>query len=205
MNPNDLAHSPACERNTPPLIEVFNNHLKAKKGSFLEIGFGTGQHAMAFSHAFGELNYFACDQTHYHPHLNQRLEVFGRPPNLNGPYFLQADDTQVTHNLPQDKFHSVFSANTLHIMSWPEALSLLPFMANLLNRRGQLFLYGPFKFSGKFTSESNARFDLSLRENAAHMGIREAEEITQILEKNDLHHHCTLEMPANNHVLIFEK
>lgn len=203
MTETNLAHSPACERNTPPLLEFLKDHLKKPEGTFLEVGFGTGQHAFSFATSFPQLNYFASDQLDYHPHLLQRIKVLGKPENLNGPFLLKASEKEVTHNLPAQKFDTIFSANTLHIMSWKEAVTLLNFLPSLLKNEGQLFLYGPFKFSGQFTSPSNFQFDSNLKSNAPHMGIRDFEEVASILTDKGLKHHETLQMPANNNILIF--
>ena len=149
MSEQELAHSPAAQRNTPPLLDFFQQHLKNQSGNFLEVGFGTGQHAFAFSKAFPQITFFTSDQVPYHHHLNKRFEVLGRPDNLKGPYELVASSDQVKHNLEEVQFDTIFSANTLHIMSWPEAKSLLEFIPTLLKEGGQLYFYGPFKFEGK--------------------------------------------------------
>ena len=211
MNSYQLAHSPACERNTPPLLKFLekNLNLESKDGtttrpSFLEIGFGTGQHAFSFSQHFSSIDFYACDQTTYHPHLHQRIEVLGRPSNLFGPFELKANPNGVNQNLPLKSFDFIFSANTMHIMSWPVAQSLLKALPSLMNGNAQLFLYGPFKFEGQFTSESNHAFDLSLKSNAPHMGIRDYEEICSLLKAGGLLEVGIEVMPANNHILKFK-
>lgn len=203
MEHQELAHSPACERNTPPLINFLQSQLKYPNSDFLEVGFGTGQHAFAFAHAFPELNYIAADQIQYHPHLLNRIKVLGRPKNLMGPYNLMSTGETVKHNLPQEKFTTIFSANTLHIMSWPQAQALLQFLGHSLKKDGSIFLYGPFKFAGKFTSPSNENFHYSLQAQSPDMGIRNHEEICTILEAQDLKLRDVVEMPANNNILIF--
>jgi hypothetical protein len=205
MEIHDLAHSPAAERNTPPILEFFKEHLKESSGHFLEIGFGTGQHAFAFSKAYPSMTFYTSDQLPYHYHLNKRIEVLGRPKNLKGPYELIAKVDKVKHNLEEQKFNTIFSANTLHIMSWPEAVSLLNFLPSLLEKGGQLFFYGPFKFEGEFTSESNQSFDLSLKSQAEHMGIRDYEKIYEILGEKGVIGNLVTQMPANNHILSFTK
>lgn len=205
MENSILAHSPACERNTPPLLEFLKKHLSHPQGRFLEIGFGTGQHAFAFSQAFPELSYFAADQKNYHAHLEQRKEVLGAPKNLFGPFELYATETKVHHNLPSHKYSCVFSANTLHIMSWHEAKALLKFLPSLIEDKAELFLYGPFKFNGAFTSDSNQHFDLNLKAQAPHMGIREFEDIKMLLEEGGLCFQENHNMPANNNILVFTK
>ena len=60
-----LPHSPACERNRAPIIEVLRTHLHEAK-RVLEIGSGTGQHAAYFAHGLPHLQWQPSDQP---PHL----------------------------------------------------------------------------------------------------------------------------------------
>ncbi len=201
----NLAHSPASERNKEPILNILKEYIGQNSGSFLEIGHGTGQHAHHFSGSLEKINYMAADQRQYHPHYIQRMESLGCPDNLEGPFSFQVTDQEVRHNLSCDKYDYIYTANTLHIMSWNEAQNLLKKIPELLSASGLLFIYGPFKFSGDFTSASNAQFDLNLKDQNPQMGIRDFESIVELLKKLHIDLVKKIDMPANNFTLIFKK
>lgn len=199
-----LSHSVACERNQEPIKDVLKNEIIFGQ-NFLEIGFGTAQHAFFFSSCFPDISYYAADQEQAHLNYLQRKMVLGAPENLFGPFQFKASDKGVLHNLNDEKFSQIYSANTLHIMSWPECQSFLKFAANLLEDQGKLFLYGPFKFNGDFTSESNEAFDKSLRARDPKMGIRSFEDVEKLLLSENLHQSIVYDLPAHNNLLVFTK
>jgi hypothetical protein len=203
----DLPHSPACDRNKDAIATALKEWISPESKNFLEIGFGTGQHAYHFAGLFPNLNYYAADQKNYHPILKLRMETLTPPKNLRGPFLFYANEDRacVDHDLILQNYDIVFSANTLHIMSWSEALLSLECMGQLLRPQGTLLLYGPFKFSGQFTSESNALFHQSLKQRDSRMGIRSYEEIKKVLIKQGLSEKKILTMPANNNILAFQK
>lgn len=206
----NIPHSVACERNQGPILEVLSSYIKANSDSndqrsFLEIGHGTGQHALHFAKHFKDLKYIAADQKSNHPHFQLRVEHSPIVPNLDGPYHFHANENDIRHNLPLVQYNYIYSANTLHIMSWKEAQTLLKKIPSLLKEEGQLFLYGPFKIKDQFTSPSNASFDQSLKSRDPQMGIRDFEVVEQILKKFNLELLENRDMPANNQLLIFQK
>lgn len=203
----ELPHSPACERNKDVIAETLKDWVPNYAKNFLEVGFGTGQHAYHFAPLFSDLAYHAADQENYHPILELRRKNIEPPQNLEGPFLFYADEAEncVRHNLPNKQYDFIFTANTLHIMSWPEGLLALKEVANLLANQGTLLIYGPFTFEGKFTSESNATFDQSLRARDPRMGIRAYEEVAKVLLREGLSEKKILTMPANNNILAFQK
>lgn len=203
----NLAHSPACERNKEPILDILKSFIQSDShpSTFLEIGHGTGQHACHFSKSLSHLNYIAADQKQYHSAFQSRIDHLGKPDNLDGPYRFQVKEEEVRHNLPLQEYDYIFTANTLHIMSWSEAQCLLKEMRNLLKKDGLLFIYGPFKFEGEFTSASNASFDHNLKNENPEMGIRDFESIQELLGKKYIEKVEKIDMPANNHILIFKR
>lgn len=204
MNDLALPYSEACERNKAPIFDILNS-LAQNKTKFLEVGFGTGQHAWFFSQKLSHLEYFAADQENYHPLFNQRVKVLGKPKNLHGPFNIVATETALLHNLKDREFDLVFSANTLHIMHKIQAEIFLKKAPKLISSNGNLLLYGPFNFEGKFTSESNERFHESLRSRQPEMGIRDLEWVQEILENSGMTFVESYKMPANNFILNFIK
>lgn len=199
-----LPHSPACERNQDPIKEVLEKELGPQQ-NLLEVGFGTAQHAFYFSRFFPQVTYFAGDREQAHINFLQRSQVLGAPDNLKGPYQITATDETVLHNLDIKSFDTIYTANTLHIMSWKESLSFLKFGGDHLKSEGKLLIYGPFVFEGKFTSESNKSFDESLRLSDPRMGIRSFEEIEEVLQRKGLSLIRKYDLPANNQMLVFQK
>lgn len=201
----NLAHSPSCERNKDPILMVLKKYLDQGKGRFLEIGHGTGQHALYFARSLSHLDYTAADQRPYHLHLQQRMEMEKSSPNLHGPYNFLVTPQGISHNLPQSTYNFIFSANTLHIMTATEAEVFINEVPSLLEDKGLLFIYGPFKIDGHFTSESNGEFDHNLKSRNPEMGIRDFESIRDELKNQGVELLEKIHMPANNFMLIFEK
>lgn len=196
----DKPFSQACENNKAPILEklagVFN-----QPGTVLEIGTGTGQHAVHFALHLPHLTWQPSD----HPQ-NARLCLpwieEAALANINPPLALDVIKGDWS-NLPP--IHGVFSANTAHIMAWEEVEAMFHGVARILPTDGLFCLYGPFRYNGQHTSESNERFDRSLRMQAGHMGIRDMENLKQLGETNGLSLQEDFGMPANNRLLVWRK
>ena len=100
---------------------------------------------------------------------------------------------------------AVFSANTCHIMSWPQVERMFGEIGRLLPVRGVFALYGPFNYGGRHTSESNARFDAMLRERDPCSGLRDIEALLALGEREYLEQEEDIAMPANNRLLVFRR
>ncbi len=192
-------YSAACERNREPILQVLREIFSDTR-RVLEIGSGTGQHAVFFAPHLLHLEWQTSDLEHNHVSI---LAWMRDQPcsNLLPPLVL---DMAVT-TWPKAKFDAVFSANTCHIMAWDEVELMFHGAGTLLPVGGLLVVYGPFNYDGKFTSESNARFDASLREFAAHMGIRDFAAVDALARQASLKLEQDLEMPANNRLLVWRK
>lgn len=188
--------SQACENNKDPILR-FLRHEFASVGSVLEIGSGTGQHAVHFAEHMPWLQWHASDRRGNHDGIKAWLQESALP-NLHGPAELD-----VNSDWPQEKFDAVFTANTFHIMSWDEVRRCIAGIAGVLNESGRLGVYGPFKVAGEFTSDSNAAFDTSLRAQDQYMGIREIGDVVREAGRHGLRLHADFAMPANNRLLCF--
>ncbi|BBM82321.1 DUF938 domain-containing protein [Candidatus Uabimicrobium amorphum] len=192
--------SQACERNKLPILQ----HLKdifCKQGRVLEIGSGTGQHAVYFAKQLPHLIWQTSDVEEHHRGIETWLEEVHLK-NLRLPLTLDVSEKE---HWPQDQFNYVFTANTCHIMSWPQVKDMLVLVGQVLEPHGYFCVYGPFKYNGNYTSESNHHFDLSLRHSKATMGIRDFEDICAFAEKQQLKITDDHTMPANNQLLSFQK
>jgi len=197
-NSNPKPCSEACERNRIPILEVLRGHF-ADRRHVLEIGSGTGQHAVHFAAALPQLTWQTSDLEPSLPGIRSWIGESGLP-NLPQPIALD-----VTGPWPDTRFDAVFTANTLHIMGWPEVCALFAALPKALTADAVLAVYGPFNYDGRFTSPSNAAFDGSLRRQNPEWGVRDTAELRTLAEKNNLRVSHTHELPSNNAILSFEQ
>ena len=192
--------SPASERNRDPILEVLQPHFGDRR-RVLEIGSGTGQHAVHFAAAMKHLRWQCSDRANYLPGIRQWLGEEAQP-NTPEPLALDANDDWTSLN---QRFDAVFSANTLHIMSWPEVERVFMQLPLVLENNAKLAIYGPFNYGGRFTSESNAAFDASLKADVPHRGIRDFEAVHALAASLGFKLVNDYAMPANNRCLIWHR
>ena len=194
-----LPFSAACERNKDPILEVLRLRF-ADRTQVLEIGSGTGQHAVYFARQLGHLAWHPTEQLAYLTDLTERVKAEG-PANLRAPTVL--DVRQAVW--PVRGADAIFTANTLHIMSWPEVMALFKGIATVLAPGGVLCIYGPFRYAGRYTSESNEEFDRMLQERDPESGLRDIEAVSLLADQYGLHLDADFDLPANNRLLAFIK
>ena len=184
--------SEASERNRAPILAVLRRIFKDRT-RVLEIGSGTGQHAAYFAPELPHLVWQASDVAENLPAIR---EWVSDPPPI---------ELDVAQEWPKLAVDAVFTANTCHIMSWPQVERLFAGVGRLLPPNGVFALYGPFNYHGKHTSESNARFDAMLRSRDPASGLRDIDDITQLAGRAGLRLAEDNAMPANNRLLVFKK
>ncbi len=194
-----LTFSAACERNKEPILEVLRIRLAAR-AQVLEIGSGTGQHAVHFARALDHLTWHPTERLTYLSDLAERVKLEG-PHNLRAPTLL--DVRQAVW--PVRGVDAIFTANTLHIMSWAEVMALFKGIGGVLAPGGALCVYGPFRYAGRYTSDSNRDFDRMLQERDPQSGLRDIQEITPLAEQYGLRLDADHDLPANNRLLLFTK
>lgn len=194
-----LPFSAACERNKDPILEVLRLRF-AGRTQVLEIGSGTGQHAVYFAGALSHLLWHPTEQLTYLADLAERVRLEGTP-NLRPPALL--DVRQAVW--PLRSVDALFSANTLHIMSWPEVEALFDGIGRVLAPGGVLCIYGPFRYDGRYTSDSNQEFDRMLRERDPQSGLRDLHAVTALARQYGLRLDEDHDLPANNRLVVFVK
>ena len=194
-----LPFSAACERNKDPILEVLRLRF-ADRTQVLEIGSGTGQHAVHFARALEHLTWHPTEQLAYLPDLAERVKLEGSR-NLRTPTLL--DVRQAVW--PVRSVDAIFTANTLHIMSWPEVTALFGGVGAVLAPGGVLCVYGPFRYAGRYTSDSNLEFDRMLQERDPQSGLRDIQAINALAEQYGLRLDADHDLPANNRLLVFTK
>jgi SAM-dependent methyltransferase len=194
-----LPHSDACERNKGPILEVLREAFAGCK-HVLEIGSGTGQHAVHFATEMPWLVWQPSERAAEMPGLRKRI-VYEGPKNLRAP--VELDVTQPPWDLR--RVDGVFTANTLHIMGWAEVEALFANLPTILKPGTVLVVYGPFRYAGKYTSESNASFDEMLRARDPASGIRDFEAVDALARGIGFVLQADHRMPANNQTLVWKQ
>ena len=194
--PMDKPFSEACERNKAPILQCLQP-LYAPLRSVFEVGSGTGQHALHFAAAMPQLRW-QCSETPAQLDLLQRGLAGHGLANLPPPLSFAAGQPW-----PAEPADAVFSANTLHIMSWQAVEALFAGLPRILEPDGVLAIYGPFKYRGQFTTASNAAFDAMLRERDADSGLRDFESVNALANAAGLELQADHAMPANNQLLVW--
>lgn len=191
--------SPACERNQAPILDVLQEAFSNRQRA-LEIGSGTGQHAVYFAAHFPHLLWQSSDRLENLPGIRLWLNDAALE---NTPEPLVLD---VTEHWPQtERFDALFSANTLHIMSWAEVEMMFSEMSKVLTEDAVLVIYGPFRYNGRHTSESNARFEASLQAAAPYRSIRDFEAVNALAQGIGFRLVEDRAMPANNRCLVWRR
>jgi cyclopropane fatty-acyl-phospholipid synthase-like methyltransferase len=193
----DLPFSQACENNKVPILEALQEVFNAQ-GTVLEIGTGTGQHAVYFAQSMPHLQWQPTDHPDAAEFCRPRLEQAALP-NILPVIELDVG----TDDWPVKSFKWAFSANTAHIMAWHEVQQMFHQIGQRLSDDGAFCLYGPFNAQGRFTSESNRQFDRHLRSRTPTMGIRDLEDICELAKAAGLALAQNNSMPANNQLLVF--
>jgi cyclopropane fatty-acyl-phospholipid synthase-like methyltransferase len=194
-----LTVSEACERNKGPILEVLRAELDAS-GSVLEVGSGTGQHAVHFATHLPHLAWQPSELPEHLPPLAERVRLQGGE-NLRVPLALDVRDDP-WELAPVD---AVFSANTLHIMAFSSVREFFRGVGGVLRSPGVLCVYGPFRFHGAHTSDSNAEFDRWLKARDPVSGVRDFEALDALARGADLTFAADHAMPANNRTLVWRK
>ncbi len=194
-----LPSSEACERNKEPILEVLRGAFAAKL-QVLEIGSGTGQHAVHFAAQLPHLTWHPTEQLSYLPDLAARVKLQGTR-NLRPPTVLDVRQPV----WPLRAVDAIFTANTLHIMSWPAVMAMFQGFDAVLQPVGVLCIYGPFRYDGRYTSKSNEEFDRMLQERDPQSGLRDIKDVTALGAQQGMRLKTDHNMPANNRLLEFEK
>jgi SAM-dependent methyltransferase len=192
-------YAESCDINKHPILEVLQDLFIDRK-HVLELASGTGQHAVHFARALPHLTWQTSELAENHTGIQAWLDE-AQLPNVFSPVHIDANDEQ----WPVDHFDAIFNANTVHIMSWPEVVKLFSGIGRVLDQDGLLCLYGPFNYDRKFTSESNARFDVWLKSRNPLSGVRDFEALNALADAQGMTLLRDIEMPINNRTLVWQR
>ena len=194
-----IPYSSAAERNRLPILDQLRRWLP-ERGTVLEIGSGTGQHAVFFIRNLPALSWQPSDRDVNLPGLESCFTAGGDERILP---LLKLD--VIRDSWPERSYEAAYSANTAHIMPWEAVVAMFAGVSAHLLTQARFCLYGPFNIDQCFTSDSNAAFDAHLRCEDSQMGIRDMAEIESLANLHDMELEQKLTMPANNFMLVFRK
>ncbi len=194
--------APACEENQSPILHILAP-LFADRTQVLEVGSGTGQHAVHFAAAMPQLTWQTSD-VDAHLHGIRLWLAEADQGNLPPPLALDVDGPWPQPD-PDHPFDAVFSANTAHIMSFAQVERVFLQVGALLDAGAPFALYGPFSVDGRHTSQSNADFDAMLRARDPLSGVRDLRDLQRVADAAGLELEVNHAMPVNNRTLVWHK
>ena len=192
----NLPFAAAADQNKVVILEALVPYLR---GRVLEIGSGTGQHAVHFAAALPELDWQTSDLAPNLGTIGAWIEQSGLQ-NLRSPIELDVSGTW-----PQPGYDTVYSANCFHIMDADQVANCMRGCGGVLVEGGYLAVYGPFNYAGQYTSPSNERFDAALKANDPASGIKDFDWLDALATDSGLELETDIAMPANNRCLVWKK
>lgn len=189
----------ATARNAEPILEVLRQEFR-NCTDVLEIGSGTGQHAVRFATELRHLQWQTSDLDENHAGIRAWIVETGLP-NVRAPLSLDV----MTADPEAASYDAVYSSNTAHIMSFDAVIRMFAIVGKVLRPDGVFCLYGPIRKGGEFNTESNAAFDVNLRSRDATMGIRDLEALDGLAAEHGLQRTSLYAVPANNLVAVWHK
>ena len=191
--------APACERNKGPILEVLRR-VFSDAPDVLEIGSGTGQHAVWFAAGLPHLVWRTSDLPSCHAGINAWIDDADLD-NVARPLVLDV----VRKPWPLASAGGAFSANTAHYMHWPEVEAMFTGVSEVLEPGARFAIYGPFATGGRHTSASNASFDRLLRAHDPGFGVRDLRDLESIAADGAMTLEEDVAMPSNNRILVWRK
>lgn len=192
-------YAQSCERNQDAILEVLKIEF-AETPTLLEIGSGTGQHAVYFGAALPHLTWQTSDLVDTHAGIESWLAEANLD-NVLAPVAIDVNNTD--WGIPITD--AIYTANTMHIISWQSITALFCGVGRILSPRGRVAVYGPFRFGGECTTESNAQFDRYLRSRDPLSGLRDFESMDELARAQGLSFRHNYAMPSNNQILVWER
>ncbi len=192
-------YAPACDENRQPILEILQQ-VFVEPGKVLEVGSGTGQHATWLPGYLTHLQWQPTEVEENLPGIRAWLADAALE-NVLAPMVLDVS----RQPWPVEQTDYVFSANTVHIMSWPMVEAFFEGLGRVLSPGGDFCLYGPFMFDGRHTAESNARFDIWLKERDPLSGVRDAADLDRLASAAGLARMNDFPMPVNNRILHWRR
>ncbi len=194
----------AGHRNRKPILDVFKEKFPTVQADVLEIASGSGMHIHYFAPNFPHLTFQPSDVNEdVFEHIKQLTQTT-QAKNVKPPIKIDLTRPETWSILNGQTFDAIFLINLFQVAPIEVADGLANIAANYLSKNGALYIYGPFKVNGKFTTQSNEEFDAALRSHGVpEWGLKDVADITKAANKYGLTLKETVNMPANNFILIY--
>jgi cyclopropane fatty-acyl-phospholipid synthase-like methyltransferase len=192
-------YAESCAQNQAQILEVLREEFAENK-NVLEIASGTGQHAVFFARALPHLNWQTSELAQNHAGIQAWLDE-AQLANVRSPVTVDV----FAPAWPVDQVDAVFNANTVHIVSWQGVEHMFAGIGRVLSLGGIVCIYGAYNYGGKFTSESNERFDAWLKSRDPVSGVRDFEAVNLLAEAQGLRLLKDVSMPGNNRTLVWQR
>jgi cyclopropane fatty-acyl-phospholipid synthase-like methyltransferase len=198
QEPSHKPFAPSSEENKHVILEAISPFLMPRS-TVLEIGSGTGQHAVHFAAEMPHLTWQTSDLMESHNGIQQWI-ADAELANVLPPLCLNVSEDA----WPSESYDAVFTANSFHIMAHKNVEDFFANIASVLNENGIIMIYGPFNYNGQYTSESNARFDVWLKQRNPDSCIKDFEWCNGLAENAGLSLLDDIKMPQNNRILVWQ-
>ncbi|BAM86638.1 conserved hypothetical protein [Bradyrhizobium oligotrophicum S58] len=209
VEPDGRLDAAAFHRNHQPIWAVLARLLEGQTGDVLEAGSGTGQHVVHFASQRPDLVWWPSDLNDNHLASIAAWRRHAGLSNIRDAQRIDLSDPGWVAAFQAaggpKRLAAIFCANVIHIAPWSVAEGLFAGAGKALSPDGLLALYGPFKRDGRHSAVSNAVFDTSLREGNPEWGVRDIADLEALAARNGLALRETVEMPANNMILVFAR
>jgi len=192
-------YAESAARNAQPVLEILRHEFRDCT-EVLEVGSGTGQHAVHFAAELDHLQWQTSDLEENHEGIRAWI-AHAELPNVRAPLSLDV----TTADVPAAAYDAVYSSNTAHIMSFDAVMGMFALVGKVLHPAGVFCLYGPFQRAGKFNTASNAAFDANLRSRDPVMGIRDLDALDELGAEQGLQRIALYAVPSNNLVAVWQK
>jgi hypothetical protein len=193
-------YTPGFERNCDAILRVLDHSLRAP-GTVLEIGAGTGQHAVYFAERMPSITWIPSEKDSGLVDSIGAWRADAGLPNLRAP--LEIDATDQEWDAPP--LTAIVAIDLTHVAPWAVTVGVVTGAARILPSGGELYLYGPFRRGAAPLSTALAELDAGLRRQAAHLGLRDLDEITTIAASRGLHGQTVHELPGDNLLAVFRR
>jgi SAM-dependent methyltransferase len=189
-------------RNREALAAALDEFLP-EAGEVLELGSGTGEHAVFLAARFPALRWQPSDPD---PEARASIRAWAkeaRLPNLRPPLDLDL----VAPAWRRRRADAVLCVSAGHITPPACAAALCRGAAEVLPPGGVLCVYGPFLHRGAALAGRLARFDAELRAHDPALGVREVEALAEEAAPAGLRLEAELELPAveGDRLLVFRR
>ncbi len=200
--------APAVHRNSDAILQVLTEVLSDKAGHLIEIGCGTGQHAINFAGSFPDITWWPTDPNAGHVKSADAWSSHAGIANIKPALMLDASGHWEFSEKELSSgagVKAVYSANVIHIAPWSVAEGIFAGAARYLDHEGMLLFYGPFSRNGDMLSDGNVSFDKSLRGRDPEWGIRDIIQVEEEASKHDMMLSRVFDMPSNNSILQLKR